>query len=136
MSAFEDASVVCDVLDALAVNLDGSQAAPEYFCRRRVGLRGVMPNLIEGCGAPTLRPFGKKDVLSGTGRVLPAPPCAASPGPNGPGGHVPSDAIWSSSQRAGGVAAAVAASAALRRWRSASGMASAWCRAVAVSLTS
>jgi hypothetical protein len=27
--AFEDASVVCDVLDALAVNLDGSPAAPE-----------------------------------------------------------------------------------------------------------
>jgi hypothetical protein len=33
--AFEDASVVCDVLDALAVNLDGSPAAPEYFSRRR-----------------------------------------------------------------------------------------------------
>ena len=53
--------------------------------------------------------------------MVPAPPCARrSPGPNGPGCHVPSDAIWSSSQRAGGVAAAVAASAALRRWRSAS----------------
>ena len=56
--------------------------------------------------------------------------------PNGPGCHVCSEAIWSASQRAGGVAAAVAASAAVRRWRSASGMASAWCRAAAVSLTS
>ena len=33
--AFEDALVVCDVLDALAVNLDGSPAAPDYFSRRR-----------------------------------------------------------------------------------------------------
>jgi hypothetical protein len=33
--AFEDESVVCDVLDALAVNLDGSPAAPDYFSRRR-----------------------------------------------------------------------------------------------------
>ena len=33
--AFEDDSVVCDVLDALAVNLDGSPAAPDYFSRRR-----------------------------------------------------------------------------------------------------
>jgi hypothetical protein len=35
VSAFEDASVVCDVLDALAVNLDGKPAAPQYFSRRR-----------------------------------------------------------------------------------------------------
>ena len=35
LSAFEDASVVCDVLDALAVKLDGKPAAPEYFSRRR-----------------------------------------------------------------------------------------------------
>jgi integrase len=35
VSAFEDASVVCDVLDALAVRLDGKPAAPEYFSRRR-----------------------------------------------------------------------------------------------------
>ena len=69
--------------------------------------------------------------------MLPAAPCARrSPGPNRPGCHVPSDAIWSPSQRAGGAAAAAAASAALWRWRSASGMASAWCRAAAVSLTS
>lgn len=35
VSAFEDASVVCDVLDALAVNLDGTASAPMYFSRRR-----------------------------------------------------------------------------------------------------
>ena len=35
MSALEDPAVVCDVLDALAVSLDGNPAAPEYFSRRR-----------------------------------------------------------------------------------------------------
>jgi integrase len=35
VSALEDPSVVCDVLDALAVRLDGQPAAPEYFSRRR-----------------------------------------------------------------------------------------------------
>jgi integrase len=35
VSALEDPSVICDVLDALAVNLNGKPAAPEYFSRRR-----------------------------------------------------------------------------------------------------
>ena len=35
VSALKDESVVCDVLDALAFNLDGTRAAPEYFSRRR-----------------------------------------------------------------------------------------------------
>jgi hypothetical protein len=35
ISALDDPSVVCDVLDALAVNLDGNPAAPDYFSRRR-----------------------------------------------------------------------------------------------------
>jgi integrase len=35
VSAFEDASVVCDVLDDLAVKLDGQPASPQYFSRRR-----------------------------------------------------------------------------------------------------
>jgi hypothetical protein len=35
VSALEDPSVVCDVLDALAVNLNGKPSAPEYFSRRR-----------------------------------------------------------------------------------------------------
>jgi trehalose 6-phosphate phosphatase len=47
--------------------------------------------------------------------------------------HPASEASWSPSHRAGGSAAAVAASAALRRWRSVPGMSSAWCRASAVS---
>ena len=35
ISALTDASVVADVLDALAVNLDGKPASPAYFSRRR-----------------------------------------------------------------------------------------------------
>ena len=35
VSALEDPAVVCDVLDALAVRLDGKPAAPLYFSRRR-----------------------------------------------------------------------------------------------------
>ena len=52
--------------------------------------------------------------VPGTGRMIPACP-ARGGGPDGPGCHVCSDAIWSSSQRAGGAAAAVAARAALDR---------------------
>ena len=35
LSALQDPAVVCDVLDALAVRLDGKPAAPLYFSRRR-----------------------------------------------------------------------------------------------------
>ena len=35
LSAIQDPAVVCDVLDALAVRLDGKPAAPLYFSRRR-----------------------------------------------------------------------------------------------------
>jgi integrase len=42
VSAFEDAAVVCDVLDALSVNLDGSPSAAEYFSRRRRVLHKVL----------------------------------------------------------------------------------------------
>lgn len=35
VSAFKDEAVVCDVLDALATNLDGTRSAPDYFSRRR-----------------------------------------------------------------------------------------------------
>ena len=42
VSAFENDAVVCDVLDALAVNLDGAQAAAEYFSRRRRVLHRVL----------------------------------------------------------------------------------------------
>jgi hypothetical protein len=42
ISAFKDESVVCDVLDALAVNLSGVRSAPEYFSRRRRVLHRVL----------------------------------------------------------------------------------------------
>jgi integrase len=42
LSAFEDGAVVCDVLDALSVNLDGSPSAAEYFSRRRRVLHKVL----------------------------------------------------------------------------------------------
>jgi hypothetical protein len=35
VSSLEDPSLVCDVLDALALRLDGKPASPEYFSRRR-----------------------------------------------------------------------------------------------------
>jgi integrase len=42
VSALTDESIVCDVLDALAVNLDGQRAAPDYFSRRRRVLHRVL----------------------------------------------------------------------------------------------
>jgi integrase len=42
VSSFKDESVVCDVLDALAINLNGKRAAPEYFSRRRRVLHRVL----------------------------------------------------------------------------------------------
>ena len=42
VTVFEDPSVVCDVLDALALNLDGKPAAPGYFSRRRRVLHRVL----------------------------------------------------------------------------------------------
>ena len=47
VGSLADPAVVCDVLDALTVNLNGKPAAPEYFSRRRrvmhraPGLRGA-----------------------------------------------------------------------------------------------
>ena len=42
VSALEDESVVCEVLDALATRLDGKAAAPDYFARRRRVLHRVL----------------------------------------------------------------------------------------------
>jgi integrase len=42
VSALEDPSIVADVLDALAVNLNGKPAAPQYFSRRRRVLHRVL----------------------------------------------------------------------------------------------
>lgn len=68
VSALQDPAVVCDVLDALAVNLDGSASSPEYFSRRRRVLHKMLayavrkkrldknpvskPNLPEGWTPP------------------------------------------------------------------------------------
>jgi len=42
VSAFREESVVCDVLDVLAVKLDGTRSAPDYFSRRRRVLHRVL----------------------------------------------------------------------------------------------
>jgi len=42
VSAFDDDSVVWDVLDAIATKLDGSAAAPDYFARRRRVMHRVL----------------------------------------------------------------------------------------------
>jgi integrase len=42
VSALNDDDLVCELLDALAVNLDGAPAAPEYFSRRRRVLHAVL----------------------------------------------------------------------------------------------
>jgi integrase len=67
VGSLADPAVVCDVLDALTVNLDGKPAAPEYFSRRRVMHRALAyavrkkrltanplskPNLPEGWTPP------------------------------------------------------------------------------------
>jgi hypothetical protein len=46
ISALKDESVVCDILDALATNLDGTRSAPEYFSRRRRALHRVLAYAI------------------------------------------------------------------------------------------
>jgi len=46
VSAFKDESVVCDVLDALATNLDGARSAPDYFSRRRRALHRALAYAI------------------------------------------------------------------------------------------
>jgi integrase len=42
VSALNDDDLVCELLDTLAVNLDGAAAAPEYFSRRRRVLHAVL----------------------------------------------------------------------------------------------
>ncbi len=46
VSALKDESVICDVLDALATNLDGSRSAPDYFSRRRRALHRALAYAI------------------------------------------------------------------------------------------
>jgi integrase len=46
VSALKDEAVVCDVLDVLATNLDGTRSAPEYFSRRRRALHRALAYAI------------------------------------------------------------------------------------------
>ncbi len=46
VSAFEDQSVVWDVLDSIATKLDGTAAAPDYFARRRRVLHRVLGHAV------------------------------------------------------------------------------------------
>jgi integrase len=46
VSALKAESVICDVLDALATNLDGTRSAPEYFSRRRRVMHRVLAYAI------------------------------------------------------------------------------------------
>ena len=43
VGSLADPAVVCDILDALTVNLNGKPAAPEYFSRRRRVSRSGSP---------------------------------------------------------------------------------------------
>lgn len=55
VSAFEDESVVCDVLDALATRLDGKSAAPDYFARGRRVLHRVLGYAVRKKRLPKTR---------------------------------------------------------------------------------
>jgi hypothetical protein len=64
MSAFEDESVVCDVLDALATKLDGKAAAPEYFARRRRVMHRVLGYAVRKKRLPK-NPLSKNNMPEG-----------------------------------------------------------------------
>jgi integrase len=61
VSAFKDESVVCDVLDSLAINLNGMRAAPEYFSRRRRVLHRVLGYAVRRKRLDT-NPVSKKNL--------------------------------------------------------------------------
>ena len=64
VSAFEDESVVCDVLDALATRLDGKSAAPDYFARRRRVLHQVLGYAVRKKRLPK-NPLSKNNLPQG-----------------------------------------------------------------------
>ncbi len=64
VSALEDPSVVADVLDALAVNLNGKPAAPEYFSRRRRVLHRTLGYAVRKKRL-TKNPLGKANLPEG-----------------------------------------------------------------------
>ena len=64
VSALEDESVVCDVLDALATRLDGKPAAPDYFARRRRVLHRVLGYAVRKRRLPK-NPLSKNNLPEG-----------------------------------------------------------------------
>lgn len=62
--ALEDTSVVCDVLDSLAINLDGQAAAAQYFSRRRRVLHKVLGYAVRK-GRLEKNPVGKGNLPEG-----------------------------------------------------------------------
>jgi len=55
ISALDDPAIVCELLDALAVRLDGSPAAPEYFSRRRRVLHRALAYAVRRSGSRRTR---------------------------------------------------------------------------------
>ena len=98
VGSLADPAVVCDVLDALTVNLNGKPAAPEYFSRRRrvmhraPGLRGAQETsvrrvLSSGAGE-FLVPMGMSCEVGFLLRLVFGVPRFRSGPPRGPGcGH-------------------------------------------------
>ena len=84
VSALEDPSVVCDILDALAVNLDGKPAAPEYFSRRRRVLHRALGYAVRkkrlSQPAEQRQPARRLDPAAGP-RRHPRPARCRQPGP-------------------------------------------------------
>jgi integrase len=64
VSALEDPSVVADVLDALAVNLNGKPASPEYFSRRRRVLHRALGYAVRKKRLPA-NPLSKANLPEG-----------------------------------------------------------------------
>ena len=64
LSAFQDESVVCDVLDALATRLDGKAAAPDYYARRRRVLHRVLGYAVRKKRLPK-NPLSKQNLPEG-----------------------------------------------------------------------
>lgn len=64
VSALKDESVVCDVLDVLTVNLDGTSSAPEYFSRRRRVLHRMLGYAVRKKRLD-INPVSKKNLPEG-----------------------------------------------------------------------
>jgi hypothetical protein len=77
VSAFKDESVVCDVLDALATNLDSTRSAPDCFSRRRRVMHRVLAYAVRKKRLDA-NPLGKAS-LPGSWTLPDAPDAAVDP---------------------------------------------------------